>query len=307
MLVPDVDDEEDEDEDEDEDDDDSIPRDELIRRYRRVFSALNRHAKPTDADTNIIMDEDDYVAILTRRLLTEHEFFSWNGKPNTSPILKTKGKSLRSGEPHFTTLQTLYAVNECLLGVRDYTGKFAPKAYKQVRPSEDDLDAQFAELQVYWNGLLRAIPVLRSDPVGMREHDADKPESQDHLLFWPIGTELFARVACDVMIDKLPKGSFDEADVVRCLSPFDQVDWSLHGAPWRGLLLVMSGGTWKMRSEDRKATLEVARLILTRMVAPDRIPTASMEAIKDDWMGLLIPQLTVDEAERVWSSVAQMR
>ena len=47
-----------------------------LQRYRRLFSSLNRYAKPTDKDTNIIMDEDDLFAILTRRLITDHDFFS---------------------------------------------------------------------------------------------------------------------------------------------------------------------------------------------------------------------------------------
>ena len=47
--------------------------------YRRLFSSLNRYAKPTDQDTNIIMDEDDLFAILTRRLITDHHYFQAPG------------------------------------------------------------------------------------------------------------------------------------------------------------------------------------------------------------------------------------
>ena len=49
-------------------------RDQFMKRYRRLFGNLNRYAKPTDEVTNIIMDEDDVFAIITRRLITEHEF-----------------------------------------------------------------------------------------------------------------------------------------------------------------------------------------------------------------------------------------
>lgn len=42
----------------------------FMQKYRRLFSNLNRYAKPTDQATNIVMDEDDTVAILTRRLIT---------------------------------------------------------------------------------------------------------------------------------------------------------------------------------------------------------------------------------------------
>ena len=47
----------------------------FMQKYRRLFSNLNRYAKPMDQATNIIMDEDDTFAILTRRLITDHAFF----------------------------------------------------------------------------------------------------------------------------------------------------------------------------------------------------------------------------------------
>ena len=49
--------------------------DSFMLRYRRLFGNLNRHAKTTDQVTNIIMDEDDVFAILTRRIITDHAFF----------------------------------------------------------------------------------------------------------------------------------------------------------------------------------------------------------------------------------------
>ena len=80
---------------------------EWLRRYRRLFSSLNRWAKKTDNDTNIIMDEDDLFAILTRRLITDHEFFQAPGRQKESFKVKTKGKPINVSDGHFTTLQTL--------------------------------------------------------------------------------------------------------------------------------------------------------------------------------------------------------
>ena len=167
---------------------------EFRQSYRRIFSSLNRYAKPTDTDTNIIMDEDDAIAILTRRLLTEHDFFIWKGGHDTSPRLKTKGKNLRAGDPYFTTLQTLYNMNEKLLSTAERAHRrFASKENKQFRPQEEELDAMFNELVLYWDAILEEIIVLKSDPLKMREHDAkiDDPDGlTDNLLFWPIGQEL---------------------------------------------------------------------------------------------------------------------
>ena len=92
---------------------DESARDEMLKDYRRLFSSLNRYAKPTDQVTNIIMDEDDGIAILTRRLISEHEFFKWTvEKPSEYSIVKTtKGKNLKSNDSYFTQLEVLYEMN----------------------------------------------------------------------------------------------------------------------------------------------------------------------------------------------------
>ena len=88
-------------------------RDEILKDYRRLFSSLNRYAKPTDNNTNYIMDEDDGIAILTRRLIAEHEFFKWTvDKPSEYSVVKTsKGKNLKSTDPYFTQIEVLYDLN----------------------------------------------------------------------------------------------------------------------------------------------------------------------------------------------------
>ena len=80
-------------------------QEEFLKRYRRLFGNLNRYAKPMDAVTNIIMDEDDAFAIVTRRLITEHTFFKYSGRHRESARIKTvKGKNLRSTDSYFTSL-----------------------------------------------------------------------------------------------------------------------------------------------------------------------------------------------------------
>ena len=93
---------------------------EFRKRYRRLFGNLNRYAKPTDNVTNIIMDEDDAFAIVTRRLITEHPFFQYSGREKESARVKTqKGKNLRSTDSYWTSLETLYTVNIALLSTRE--------------------------------------------------------------------------------------------------------------------------------------------------------------------------------------------
>lgn len=153
-----------------------VPEGEWMRRYRRLFSSLNRWAKPTDRDTNIIMDEDDLFAILTRRLITDHKFFQAPGPEKSSFRVQTKGKALRKGATHFTTLQSLYECNEILLSTRErqvrgwFENDQTKKIDKQYRPDEEFIDQRYDELENYWNAILEAMPTLGNEPIKMRNH-----------------------------------------------------------------------------------------------------------------------------------------
>jgi len=286
----------------------------FLKSYRRIFSSLNRYAKPTDRDTNIIMDEDDAIAILTRRLLIEHEFFHWQGRADSSPRLKTKGKNLRSGDPYFTTLQTLYAMNEYLLRTPSREkNSFATNEYKQFNPGEDELDSLFSELSMYWDGILVELPVLRSDPTRMRAHEVvekEDDELMDSLLFWPIGQELFAQVARPLMNRFLPDPDEPTAEgVCACMSRLANMSWELGQPPWRGLLLIQDAktGAWRMRNEDRKRALNVAGAILRYQAGLDDLPEEGLNELRINWDAMLIPRPERAEADAQWELIAGSR
>ena len=58
-----------------------------IERTRRLFSTLNRYAKPVTPSEIIVIDEDDAVAIITRELLQKNKIFS---KQDVLHVSKTK-------------------------------------------------------------------------------------------------------------------------------------------------------------------------------------------------------------------------
>ena len=284
--------------------------DEFLRRYRRVFSGLNRYAKATDRDTNIIMDEDDVTAILTRRLLTEHGFFKWAGKPNTSSKLKTKGKNVRAGESYFTSLQTLYEINEILLSTptREQGGVFK-KESKQFRLPEDELEAMYEELVCYWDALLDGVDVLKSDPAKMRKHDIEQQDEDglmSHLLFLPIGQEMFMRVF-RVLLNRRLKNvdSPDRLEITDCASVLSKVDWNLRSPPWVGLLLVQNptSGKWAVRNEDRKDAVKIGVEILRWQTGVDALDKDGIRDLKVRWYAMLSPVPTKADVDRAWSSV----
>ena len=294
-----------------------VPEGEWMRRYRRLFSSLNRYARATDHDTNIIMDEDDLFAILTRRLITDHEFFQAPGRERDSFRVQTKGKNLRKDVPHFTTLQTLYAVNEILLKTRERDlrgwGQDGNAIDKQIRPSEEFIDQLYEELAEYWNAILETLPDLRQQPVNMRQHDIDDQggEFQDHLVFWTIGQELFAKLVRNLLDDKFPESGYADIEQMKtALSPLAQISWELHEPPWRHLLLVKtpSDSSWRMRSEDRKPAIEVARCVLRWILNLDPLDEKEMAELRKEWEDLLyFESLEKKRIDEMWEKVVNTR
>lgn len=297
-----------------------------LRSYRRLFSSLNRYAKPTDLDTNIIMDEDDAFAILTRRLVSEHPFFRSSDRHLESLRVQTKGRPLKEGTSHFTSLQQLYDLNEKLLSTHlrsntgwgsslDPNGFTDIKKFTRFRPAEAYLDALFEELIVYWDALIQVIPDLELNPADARDHQADGMDGAvgDNVLFWPIGQHVMisvARALLDSVADADTPPPLDRC--AQALRPLGLIDWRLHAAPWRGLLLVSvldgRSGTrrWAMRNESRKEAIEIAIRALRWMVGLSQLDTEEEQRLEDEWLDLLQLPPT-EEYEGLWEKVRAVR
>jgi DNA sulfur modification protein DndB len=292
---------------------------EFRRVYRRLFSSLNRYAKATNLDTNIIMDEDDAFAIITRRLITDYKFFSAPGRQRESFKVLTKGKNLKANSPHFTSLQTLYQMNQVLLSSSEREGEgwgSGREKQKDVddfitfRPDEEYIDELYEEVNLYWDALLQAIPALKNDPLKMRVHeeDSEDADAQDHVLFWPIGQEMVARLARR-LLNRAELGSKPaKAYIKTALEPLGKVNWDLHSAPWRYLVLTQNpDGIWRMRSEDRKPAIAVAENLLIWILGVIDHTKDEIAELKETWYALLIPPPEPKEALALWDRIEEMR
>ncbi len=300
--------------------------------YRRLFSNLNRYAKPTDADTNIIVDEDDIFAILTRRLIADHQFFKAPGRHVESFRVKTKGKPLKEGTSYFTSLQKLYDLNEILLttAVRQNGGwGLDPVAerhknvrqFKKFRPEEKYIDKLFAELEMYWNALLEVVPNLKElDPAEAKNHQSDgsNGKTADNMLFWPIGQEVMVSVARSLLDHNLPHPeNFTLEQAKEALRSLGRIDWRLHQFPWRGLLLIRHADStkWKMRDETRNPAMIVAKNILRWLTGHLSLNPQEEDQLRQEWEDLLIlpneeKQRIATDAEypsQLWQAVQRQR
>jgi len=290
--------------------------DEFRTRYRRLFGNLNRYAKPTDQVTNIIMDEDDAFAIVTRRLITEHKFFRFSGKQKESQRIKTtKGKNLKPKDPYFTSLETLYAMNIALLASRERRnngwnteGIKNPKEFCRFRPDDPMLELLFEELKMYWDALIHVLPDLGKPPPAMRDHSAPSNDgsTQDSALFWPITQQLVAGVARD-LIDHRPDPELPlSLDlVISALTGLGKLNWNLHKAPWRNSVIIPDAGrsAWKIRNEDRKEVMIVANRVVRWQLGLDQLSSDEVDDLKNDWKKWLLPAIDEERMGEMWEEV----
>ena len=288
-------------------------------RYRRMFSALNRYAKPTDGATNVVMDEDDIFAIVTRRLITDHPFFSWGENDWESERVKTtSGKNLASGNTWFTQIEVLYKLTETLLtsALRQNGLLSNSNIFVQVRPSDSLIEAWYQEVALIWDVLVEIIPRLNDEPAAMRTHnptagDADKA---DHLWFWTIGIEMVSLIV-RMLIDAsaVDPDSADDSPLERhrleeALAVLSHVDWDLHSLPWRHLVLVSSEDVWRMRSEGRKEALKVAKQILMWIVGLIEYSEQGVADLRDVWQfNLYQPDGSPESFDEMWQTIVDLK
>ncbi len=295
-------------------------RDDFLQKYRRLFGHLNRYAKPMDLATTIIMEEDDALAISTRRLLQEHPFFSRVGTDG-EPIVKAQGsKNIPVGSSYFTSIIALYDASTDLLYSKyrktsevwgqDTNPKTKLKSFRQYRPDEEVLEGLYSELSLYWDAILNEIPELVENPLRYRsdaaadELDEDgKVEKTNHLLFRPLGTDLLSELVRDILDIRLGEEARNPSteSVSTAIRGLGAIDWRLFQPPWRHLLFIYDAENdrWKMRSEERKEALDIARQLLrwmTRTVSYDKDMLATL---RSNWANTLY-NAPNDEIEDMW-------
>ena len=209
-------------------------------KYRRLFTSLNRYAKPTDPTTNIIMEEDDAYAILTRRLVEEHKVFGCgtgnkSARSNTRVNVNTKG--LYETAPHFTSLATLYGMTKKLLAVPEFPDINPASAQGLLsRPSEEQLDQWYAELSLLWDVIGESFPLLFSDLMKLRVKDSKNDKE------FPLGY-LYPRLQENIWIPKIRKYITENAEFgdkdqyLEALEPLTKINWDLRTVPWNPLIL----------------------------------------------------------------------
>lgn len=278
-------------------------------RNRRLFTWMNRYAKATTKEVNIIMDEDDLYAIVTRRLVLEHQQFQkikLGKEVNklqrlmlriTDPRVNVRSNSIKTKSGYFTTIRTLYGfTTKTLNAVFKYS-----EDVSQLSLDRDDelIDNSYEFSSMLWTSLAQTISGLRNNPSSMR---SDTDEGENHFWFRPICQDVLAKVVADLL-----NGIDDTsvADLNELLEPLSSIDWDLRKRPWLNVLTFSHTSRGKrkyiMRDESREGGKDAAFCIITAMLNDD----IDIESPPTKWINN-VRNVPEEKIEQEWEQVKQI-
>jgi len=201
-----------------------------LRRTRKLFTTLNKHAKPVSKSEIIALDENDATAITTRRLLEDCPLFQ--GKS----ISYNKGTSIPKYENSaLTNITNLYDILSIYLG-EIKANKTKTHWRNELRPNDKTLDALYTSSLELFNGLkssFRELDEYFEQPAETRSTQKFRNEDGGSVLFRPIGLLIFLEI-----LSKLHKAGLNLKD---SLSLVSTVPTELSKPPYKNILWSSSG------------------------------------------------------------------
>ena len=192
-----------------------------FERTRRLFTTLNRYAKPTSKKDIIALDEDDVVAIITRKLVEEYPLFQ-----DKVSLKQTKSIPV-ADKTSLTTIVTLYDALDIYLqkSARGW------KKFKRLRPPEDEISRFYGETTDLWDVLtpnFQPLIELRDSVPAEKVAGKYRHNQGGNLLFRPIGLLICVRTI-KILVDS----GITLAEAVQRVSA---VPMEIANSPWAGLL-----------------------------------------------------------------------
>lgn len=229
-----------------------------LERTRRLFTTLNKTARPVSKGDIIALDEDDVMAICVRRLIERTELFSGRNiaavASNNMPVSNTTS---------LTTIGNLYDVLTILFTNARSSLQARRPNLQRIRPSDEKLDEYFIfaqDLFTHLRGSFEELETFFSAQDTISVVQEYRGAHGGKALFRPLGLELFTRIIARLTKDM----SLEKAVEMAALLPrnLDQppLEWLMwdsnkntiingHKVTLREVLLYMLGKNAKNYSE----------------------------------------------------------
>lgn len=198
-----------------------------MQRTRKLFTTLNKQAKPVNKSEIIALDESDVVAIVTRDLVENQQYFN-DGQVD----MLSKQANLAHGDiEHFTTIINLYDTLHLLLLIHKGLSPAKATEFKANRPKDEEIKSFIDYATAFYSRMGELFPILgryfTAAQPGKRRVILKSMRSPEngHVLFRPIGMLIFSQILKAL----IPKLSFQEGMGLLAALPT-----GLHEPPYLG-------------------------------------------------------------------------
>lgn len=243
-------------------------------RTRRIFSTLNRYAKPVGKGDIIALDEDDIVAIVTRDLLEEYQLFK------NKKILVSQTKAIpKTDKASFTTLMTLYDCNVDVLKLFLFSqdglirSNEKMKEYLRVRPSDEQITSFKQYLVSFWDQLQEHYPILKQFAINDSDTAAAPFRTQldgGNALFRPVFLSPFIQAITVVSIRT-------NHEVSSIMEKYARLNLQISSEMWKGLL-------WNNESQTMiNGNSSIIRLLLLYLYDHSLVSEKEREKIQEKY------------------------
>lgn len=208
-----------------------------MQRARRMFSTLNRYAKPVSMRDIIALDEDDAIAIISRELIDNHDLFL------QKRILDSKTKAIPdSNITAFTTIITFYECNRELLWMmikdrvvknpegKNVRGRSKINQYIRHRPSESEIFEFNLLCFEYWNDFMNNLQDIKTYVTDVSSNTTGfRNKAGGSLLFRPVALLPFVKASIRIK-------EYNNKDFSEVFKKMSKLPLQLNKTLWRNVL-----------------------------------------------------------------------
>ena len=220
-----------------------------MEKTRRIFSTLNRYAKPVSTGDIIALDEDDTVAIVTRNMLESFPLFM---NENISDEKKTKAIAEKDTKS-FTSLIKLYETNKIVYkyytSFRDNTKRIHSSTeidkFLKFRPKQEDIDDFDKYLTEFWELFINSFEGMKEYVASTEKDAAAKYRNRENG-----GLLYFRPVALPQLVTAILETCFrSKVTLSDSMSAYSQLEMCISKAPWVKVLWDAESRTMIMKNK----------------------------------------------------------
>jgi len=228
---------------------------------RKIFNKVNRYAKAVSKADNLLISEDDYLAILSRQISDK----ILNG------LVNIKSNTIPENSNDISTLSTIYEASVEYLS----ESVFHPtKINTEFLPDDSTKNLWRSEVEKLWKHLVKSIDVLND---ALQDPDESGRSTRvelrkNYIVMKPIVQFALVAAIRRLMVQGI---SFDNA-----LNKAASLDWSFKNVEWERIA-VLPG--------DKIITGNQARKLLTRFISyklGEKLNLTEIKALEDQYKNL---------------------